>query len=81
MALDAMKGSDRVIGLKQVTKAVHKDNVSKVFTAEDADERVIAPIRELCASRGIPVETVKTMMELGKACNIEVGAAAAAVLK
>jgi large subunit ribosomal protein L7A len=35
----------------------------------------------LCAQRGVPVQDVRSMKELGTACGIEVGAATAAILK
>ena len=34
-----------------------------------------------CQSAAVPVESVPTMAELGKACGIEVGAAVAALLR
>lgn len=81
VTLETLRDAQRVIGIKQVMKSVTKAKVDCVFVAEDADERVIAPLMELCQTNGIKVEMVPTMMELGKACSIEVGAAAAAILK
>jgi large subunit ribosomal protein L7A len=49
--------------------------------AGDADERVMEPLRELCREEGIEVLETESMKALGMACGIEVGAAAAAVLK
>ena len=51
------------------------------FLADDADERVTQPLLDLASEIGVQVVHVPTMQELGKACSIEVGAAAAAVLK
>lgn len=81
MSLETLKEADVVIGIKQVTKAVKRGLTSEVFIAEDADERVIGPLKELCAEASIAVTLVSTMKELGKACSIEVGAAAVAVLR
>ena len=55
---------------KNVTKIPHKE-----------DERVTQPLLDLASEIGVQVVHVPTMQELGKACSIEVGAAAAAVLK
>ncbi|MCH3949764.1 MAG: ribosomal L7Ae/L30e/S12e/Gadd45 family protein [Acidaminococcus sp.] len=74
------KGAPAVAGIKQTQKAIVRNQAVGVLLAEDADEHVTAPIRSLCESRGIPVETVVTMQELGKTCGIHVGAAVAAVL-
>ncbi|SEJ37388.1 large subunit ribosomal protein L7A [Propionispira arboris] len=81
MTLEALKNANRVIGIKQVTKAVNKGFVESVFLADDADERVLKPLEELCKSKNIEVVKVLAMKDLGQACMIEVGAAAAAILK
>ena len=81
MTLESLKDAVRVIGAKQVTKAVQKGQAEAVFLADDADGRVTEPLLHLADEIGVPVVHVPTMQELGKACSIEVGAAAAAVLK
>ncbi len=81
MTLESLKGAARVIGVKQVTKAVQKSQADAVFLADDADGRVTEPLLHLADEIGVLVVHVPTMQELGKACSIEVGAAAAAVLK
>ena len=81
MTLESLKGAARGIGGKQVTKAVQKSQADAVFLADDADGRVTEPLLHLADEIGVPVVHVPTMQELGKACSIEVGAAAAAVLK
>ena len=69
-----------VTGTKQTQKAVECGNARHVFIARDADERVIRPILELCGQKEIPFTMVDTMEELGKACNIKVSAATAAIV-
>ncbi|WP_286820582.1 MULTISPECIES: ribosomal L7Ae/L30e/S12e/Gadd45 family protein [Mitsuokella] len=81
MTLDALKSASRVMGIKQVSKAVKRGDAECVFVADDADERVIEPLQILCREQDVPVERAATMADLGNACGIEVGAAAAAVLK
>lgn len=81
MSLEALKNAKKVIGVKQVTKAVSKGLADSVFVAVDADKRVIQPLVELCDRKGVAVQEVATMAELGQACLIEVGAAAAAIVK
>ena len=70
-----------VVGTKQLKKAVRDSRVRSVFLAENADPAVTEPLEELCAANHIQITWVPTMAELGRACGIEVGAAAAAVLK
>ena len=81
MTLDALKSASRVMGIKQVSTAVKRGDAECVFVADDADERVIKPLQILCREQDVPVEHAATMADLGNACGIEVGAAAAAVLK
>ncbi len=77
--LEELKEKSRVAGVKQTRRAILEGNVRRVFLAQDADTRVTRPIEALCGERGIPVEQVPTMKELGAACGIAVGSAAAAV--
>lgn len=81
MTLDTLKSANRVIGIKQVTKAVKRKAVAMVFIASDADERVTAELKAVCQEYSVLTDEIVGMQEIGKACNIEVGAAAAAILK
>lgn len=76
-----LKNSKKVIGAKQTIKAVEKGLALTVFLANDADYRLILPVKEACARGNITVDNTMTMIELGRACGIEVGAAAVACLK
>ncbi|WP_303064217.1 L7Ae/L30e/S12e/Gadd45 family ribosomal protein [Acidaminococcus massiliensis] len=78
---DVKNGSPVVVGVKQSQKAIARDQAAGVLIAQDADEHVTGPVKDLCGAKGITVETVPTMKELGKACGIHVGASVAAVLK
>ncbi|MCR5756848.1 MAG: ribosomal L7Ae/L30e/S12e/Gadd45 family protein [Selenomonas sp.] len=81
MTLEALKTAKRVIGIKQVAKAVKREAATEVFIADDADAKVVEPLETLCTEQNVPVSRVSSMKELGTACNIEVGAAAAAAVK
>ena len=81
MTLETLASLPHVTGVKQVTKAVSKGKASCVFVANDADERVTQPLRKLCVENGVELVGTATMAELGKACSIDVGSAAAAALK
>lgn len=74
------KTNHKIVGIKQTQRALEKGNVKKVYVAQDADHHVLRPVLDLCRGQGIQVLEVPTMIELGKACGIEVGAAVAAVL-
>ena len=71
---------EKVVGLKQVRRALHQHTARRVYLACDADPAITDPVADGCASAGIPVETEYTMAQLGKACRITVGASVVAVL-
>ncbi len=79
--IELLKKKEKVIGVKQTKKAAEQDKLEMVFIASDADQRVVAPIRELCESKGIRINTANTMKQLGKAAGIDVGAAIAGILR
>lgn len=82
MSLDRIRlARKRTIGTNQTTKALQQGQAEVVYVAKDAEYRVIDPIVSLANQWGLNVVWVDTMKELGKACGIEVGAAAAAVIK
>ena len=71
----------KVVGVKQLRKAIGRDQIRRVFLAEDADPAVTDPVEELAQARAIPITRVRSMKELGLACGIAVGASAAGLLK
>ncbi len=76
-----LKGSRILVGSKQLRKALRGGTVSTVFLARDADSGVTDPIAALCRTADIQPIWVGSMRELGHACGIDVGTAAAAILK
>ncbi|MCX7921184.1 MAG: ribosomal L7Ae/L30e/S12e/Gadd45 family protein [Clostridia bacterium] len=79
--LENLKSSNKTVGLKQSTKALESGTVKQVYIAQDADERVIRNIKELCQKSSVDIVYVDCMKQLGKACGIEVGAAVVCLLK
>ena len=71
----------KVVGSKQVRLALTRGEAKLVYIAQDASERVVKDIIEKCAEKEIKVIYVETMGKLGEACNIDVNAASAALLK
>ena len=76
-----LRNANKVVGLKQLRKALRENTVLRAFVAEDAESRITGPVIEACREAGVPVEQVPTMAQLGAACGIEVGAAVAGILK
>ena len=69
-----------VVGVKQLRKALLADKVFRVYLAENADPAMTEPLVALCQQHNVNFVWVRSMTDLGRACGIEVGAAAAAIL-
>ena len=78
--LSQLAGKKTVVGAKQLRKALNSHRAVAVFLAENADPALTVPLLELSQENGIPCYWVRSMQDLGNACGIEVGAAAAAAL-
>ena len=82
MSLDRIRlARKRTVGTNQTMKALMQMVAKQLYIARDADERVVTPVLALAREKGVPVFWVETMKQLGKACGIEVGAAAAAIIE
>jgi len=80
VAVDELRNVPKVIGIKQTTKALLKDEAAVLYIAKDAESRVTEPLENLAKEKGVQIIKVPSMKELGKAFGIEVGAATAAIL-
>ena len=77
---DAPNNNHIIVGTKQLRKRLNRGGVLRVYLALDADPAITAPLQALSDQTGAPYTWVRSMAELGHACGIEVGAAAAAVV-
>ena len=81
MPLNELAVAERVVGEKEVRRALSKELLRKVFVALDADvERSGALLADVEAA-GVEVERVESRLILGRACAIDRSAAAAGLLK
>ncbi len=78
---DIKNAQKKVVGTKQTLKAIEKGDALTVFIAGDAEERVVAPLISLCDENGVNWNYAGSMVDLGRACDIKVGAAAVAIVK
>lgn len=79
--LPEIVGRRFVVGVKQLRKALKNGKAKFVYLAENADPAITAPIEEQCKENMVSYAWVRTMQDLGHACGIEVGAAAAAAVE
>ena len=77
---ELLSGHNFVVGAKQLKKALKNGIVKSVFLASNADPAITEPIAALCQLNKVDVAWVRSMTDLGHACGIEVGAAAAAAV-
>ncbi|MDD3242269.1 MAG: ribosomal L7Ae/L30e/S12e/Gadd45 family protein [Eubacteriales bacterium] len=71
----------RVVGAKQVLRALEGGRVEKVFLGLDADDHILRRFRALCKEHNVPYEEIESMKELGAACHIDIGAAVACLVR
>ena len=72
--------SPKVVGAKQVRRALNGGTATRIYIAQDADPALLQPLEQLAQEKGVPVEQVSTMKQLGTGCGIAVGAAVAALI-
>lgn len=70
-----------VCGTRQSERALVAGSAAKLYVAKDADPKVVRKVLDLARERGVEVVYVDSMEELGKACRLRVGCAAACELK
>ena len=69
------------IGIKQSLKVITSGNAKALFIAKDAEQHVVRSILRLAEDKNVLIVYVEDMLTLGKACNIDVGAATAVIVK
>ena len=79
--LSELSGEQKLVGIKQCTKAVEEGIVSLAYVARDVAPSVVEPFLRLCSHKNIPVTEIPTKKELGELCGIDVKASVAVVLQ
>jgi Ribosomal protein L7Ae/L30e/S12e/Gadd45 family. len=82
MSYEKVKQAEHIIiGTKQTVKALKSGVAKEVIIASDAAREITAKVIAAAEEKNIPVHFVDSMKELGKACGIDVGAAAVAIIR
>ena len=81
MPLNELAVPERVVGEREIRRAMNKGILRKLFVAADSDEKVSQPLREAAAGLGVEVEEADSKLKLGRACAIDRPAAVAGLLK
>ena len=78
--LAELAGHRVVVGTKQLRKALNAGKATYVILAQNADPAITEPLEDMCRLKNVTYSWVENKLELGQACGIEVGAAAAAAV-
>ena len=79
--LSELQSKRKVVGLKQSKKAVKEGIAEHAFVADDAENRITEPFRELCREQNVIITPVESMQELGEAAGVDVPTAVAVILR
>ena len=66
-----LSGSNKVVGAKQVRRALRDGRAARLYMALDADPRLLQPLVQEAVNRQVPVVQVSSMKELGTSCRSE----------
>lgn len=75
-----LASASKVVGVKQVRRALAAGRVKRLYLAKDADLQLTEPLERQAAEQGVDVTWAESMKELGRACGIAVGASVAAIV-
>ena len=78
--LTELENAAKVVGVKQVRRALSKGQARRLYLAKDADPHLTEPLERQGREQGVEVIWAESMKALGKACGIAVGAAVAAAI-
>ena len=77
---DELTNSAKVVGVKQVRRALNAGRARRLYLAQDADPQLTHALAGQARELGVEAVWLGSMRELGRACGIAVGAAAAATV-
>lgn len=81
MGLEELRTSKKVVGMREVQRAIERGRAKRVFVALDVDEEIRRTIVVLAQKKNVPLEYVESARELGRACGIEVRSSCAAIIE
>ncbi|HHZ19232.1 MAG TPA: 50S ribosomal protein L7Ae-like protein [Firmicutes bacterium] len=77
-----LNAKEKVVGLKQTVRALEAGRAKKVFYAADTEEHIVKRLASLCKEKGVSFQAVEVCQkELGRVCQIDVGAAIVAIVE
>ena len=71
----------RVVGARQVLRAIAAGTLAHAYVARDADPFITRPVVDACEKNGVRFTEVDTITMLGETSGIDVKASVAGILK
>lgn len=81
MSDQAEKRARRVVGVRQVLKALGEGRAERVILSLDAAPALREKVLSAAQAANVPVESVAAMEELGRMCKVSVPSAVCALLR
>ncbi len=78
--LTELENAAKVVGVKQVRRALANGQAKRLYLAKDADPQLTGPLERQAAEQSVEIAWADTMKVLGRACGIAVGSAVAAMI-
>lgn len=72
---------NRLIGFRQVRKAVKNNHLRCVMIAIDTDESIKSQMTDLCEQRLVPYSFYSSKIEMGKELGLDVACSVCGILK
>jgi ribosomal protein L7Ae-like RNA K-turn-binding protein len=72
MDTDNLSGLDKVVGLRQVTKGINRNQIKEVILATDVDNAFYQKVLSLTSAKNVKVTMhTKTKQQLAKLCGVD----------
>lgn len=71
----------KAVGTKAALRALNAGEAVCVYVASDIDTFLYQKVTRACAAANVPVCKVESNKELGRACGLSIGCAAAAICR
>ncbi len=82
MDSDNLDGLDKVIGLRQVTKCINRNQIKEIILATDVDNAFYQKVISLASSKNVKITVhTKTKQQLAKLCGVDKIASIVGLLK
>ena len=78
--LNELENAAKVVGVKQVRRALADGRAKRLYLAQDADPQLTQPLAGQAEAQGVEVVWTGSMKALGRACGIAVGASVCATV-